>query len=218
MMAELNLSTFKRLVSEKNFLAAYMLVKESTMQREESLEHTGNLVKAIIDEMAERGARGDKNVFYRSLLLFIFEDIPAFGRIYARQLRLLEESKSSFDVLKNIRAIIDASNDKEELKAKIEETLSGIKEKIEDTTQDIRDGTAQQKMEDFFYVAGEGIKEGLRQFASFMKSMTPSTGGEETGGEASGEKKEDDTIRQQAEPVEETEKDKEDRSGESKSE
>jgi hypothetical protein len=209
-MADLNVSTLERFIDEKNFIAAYLLVKDATVTRPEMFEYTGRIVSAIISEMGAGGSRSDKSIYYRSLLLYIFEEIPGLGRIYSRQLRIMEESKSSFDLLSNLRSLVDASKDKEELKAKIEETFEGIKDTIEDTTQDIKDGTAQKKMDDFLYIAGEGIKEGLKQFSSFMRNVSES---------AREQQKDDETIRTKAEPVEDKENDQtSDKSGESKSE
>jgi hypothetical protein len=171
-MAEFDISALQRMMSDKNFLAAYMLLKDSTLSKESQYEYTGKIVTSIMSELAPGTSQRDKTLYYRSLLLYIFEDIPGLARIYQRQLRLLEENKASFDLLREIRGLVEASKDKDEFKAKLEDTFDNIKEKIDDTTEDIKDGTAQKKAEDFFYLAGEGIKEGLKQFSSFIKNIS----------------------------------------------
>jgi hypothetical protein len=211
-MSEFNIPTFERVLGEKNFLAGYLMVKDAAISRQESWEYTGKIVTAIIEEMGVPGNRGEKNVYYRSLLLMIFEDIPALSRIYGRQLRLLEESKTSFDLLKNLRSLVDAAKDKDELQARIGDTIENIKETIEDTTQNIQDGTAQKNVEDFFYVAGEGIKEGLKQFSSFLSNINQSN--EEV--QDRNQESEDSTIKQNPEPVEDPDNSEDKDKGESR--
>ncbi len=196
-MTEFNASALEKNLEDKNFLAAYLILKDSTISRQEVWEYTGKIVTSIIQEMGSSGSKSEKNLYYRSLLLLIFEDVPGLSRIYGRQLRLLEESRASFDILKNLRNLVDAAKDKEELKLQIENTFENIKETIEDTTQNIQDGTTQKHMDDFFYVAGEGIKEGLKAFSSFLSNMSGSSS-EEPGENQATDK---DTIKQNAEPI-----------------
>jgi hypothetical protein len=194
-MSDTNIPEIERLIREKNYLAAYLLVKDSSISKPAALEYTGKIVSGIIADMESGPARKDRTLYFRSLLLFIFEDYPALSRIYSRQIRLIEESKPSFDILSTLRMLIDTAKDKDELKAKIEETFGNIKEKIEDTTQEVKDGTAQKKIEDFFYVAGEGIKEGLKQFSAFMQNLN----------KEQEDRNDQDDIKQNAEPVEDNE-------------
>lgn len=161
-------------IKDGNHLAAYQYIKDATIPRELLTEYTGKIVNAIIEELGRGTGSRDRTLYFRSLLVYIFEDIPGLARIYQRQLRLVEESRNSFDLLKNIRSLVDASRDKDELKAKLDDVIGGIKEKIDDTTEDIKDGTAQQNIENFFHIAGEGIKEGIRQFSSFVRNISES--------------------------------------------
>ena len=111
----------EKLLEERNYLSAYLCLKETSLPRERELEYTGKIVQDILNELGYSSGRRNKEkvYFYRSLLLMIFQDIPGLARIYRRQLQTASEPESPLAFLKHLKALTDLSSDKSDFKESI---------------------------------------------------------------------------------------------------
>ncbi|MBN2533762.1 MAG: hypothetical protein JXB88_12775 [Spirochaetales bacterium] len=163
-----------KLLEQRNYLSAYLYLKETSVSRETELEYTGRIVQDILGELTYSTGRRNKEkvYFYRSLLLMIFQDIPGLARIYRRQLHIAREPESPLAFLKHLRALTDFSTDKDDLKESIEDTMEEISEKVEDAREDIEEGKLDDSVKDLFSLAEDSIKQGIKGFNEFIKKIT----------------------------------------------
>lgn len=201
MPEEETITFINKLLEQRNYLSAYLSLKEASVSREAELEYTGKIVQDILSELSYSTGRRNKEkvYFYRSLLLMIFQDIPGLARIYRRQLHLANEPESPLAFLKHLRALSDFSKDKNDLKESIEDTIEDISEKIEDAQEDIKDGRLDESVKDLFSFAEDSIKQGLKGFNEFIKRITKTEPAKEPDSE------EEEKIMRKAEPVEDEE-------------
>ena len=201
MPEEETITFINKLLEQRNYLSAYLSLKETSVSREAELEYTGKIVQDILSELSYSTGRRNKEkvYFYRSLLLMIFQDIPGLARIYRRQLQLAHEPESPLAFLKHLRALTDFSKDKNDIKESIEDTIEDISEKIEDAQEDIKDGRLDESVKDLFSFAEDSIKQGLKGFNEFIKRITKTEPATEPDSE------EEEKIMRKAEPVEDEE-------------
>ncbi|MBN1699704.1 MAG: hypothetical protein JW881_19475 [Spirochaetales bacterium] len=171
---EFSSSFVDSMLDEGNYLAAYLHIKESAPGKEKEIEYKGKCVMRILDELtvSERRRNREKLHYYRSLLLLIFQDVPALARFYRGQLRSLRDAQNPLDFLRDLKEIAEATGNREEFERRVEDTIEDIKDRMEDTADSIRDGSAQESLENLVNIAGDGIKEGLKGFSRFLNDFT----------------------------------------------
>jgi hypothetical protein len=166
------------LIGEKNFLSAYLLIKDAAFPRDMQTEYMGKIVQELLNELGlSTGRRNREKVyFYRSLLIMICEDVPGLARIYKRELRSAQDTDSPFNLIRQIRNLTN-TGDKSELQESIENTIEDISEKIEDTAENINEGRIDESVNDLFRLAGDGIRQGLESFNNFLKQLSGTDSG-----------------------------------------
>jgi hypothetical protein len=169
-----NIGLIEKLLEQRNYLSAYLCLKETSLPREAEIEYTGKIVQNILNELGYSTGRRDKEkvYFYRSLLLMIFQDVPGLARIYRRQLQFAQSPESPLAFLKHLRALSDLSANKDDLRESIEDTIEDISEKIEDTREEVHDGRLDESVKDLFSFAEDSIKQGLKGFNEFINKIT----------------------------------------------
>ncbi|MBN2443322.1 MAG: hypothetical protein JXJ04_18320 [Spirochaetales bacterium] len=169
-----SVTLIEKFLEDRNYLSAYLGLKESSLSRERELEFTGKITQHIITELGYSSGRKDKEkvYFYRSLLLMIFQDIPGLARIYKRQLQSSRELDSPMDFLKHIKNFNNLATDNSDLKETINDTIEDISEKIEDAKDDMEENRLDESVKDLFSIAEESIKEGVKGFNDFLKKIT----------------------------------------------
>lgn len=158
-------------LDEKNFIAAYTYLKETFSDKQLKTELAGLLVNRIFDELDDPGirARSERRLYYRSLLLWIFRDFPGLGVIYRGQ---LGKEKSATDLVSFIKKAATDGITRDDVEAGIEKAFDDLKQNIDDATEQVKTGQAEEKVKDFFSRAEKGIRQGLRQVADVFETLT----------------------------------------------
>jgi hypothetical protein len=161
-----------QLIDSGNYLAAIICIKEL---QEDYLkaELMGKMVNRITDEMNTYTTRRnqEKILYLRSLLMWIFRDFPHLGRIYREQLNAVQQPSNPFNLLNGLKTLGSASLDQKEMAENIEDTVDSIKQNFEDATESVKNGEVEDKINDFFNMAGDGIRKGLKGLSDFFGNM-----------------------------------------------
>ncbi|MBN2509686.1 MAG: hypothetical protein JXB03_05390 [Spirochaetales bacterium] len=174
-----------RLISEKNYIGAYTLARA---EKDLQTEYAGTIAQAVVDELGSLPSRGNRErVYYlRSILLWIFRDVPGLAPMYRSQVREGIFADSSPDMLKMLYQFAAAST--RTVPRTADEAAEGVKETFDTVVDDITSGRADEKMRSFMDAAGEGLAAGLRGMSDFMDALAGSSGGKNPdGGQESGE-------------------------------
>ena len=148
------------LISAKNYIAAYLLLKDTEIAQAAKYDLTGRIVNGIIDDLTSEKNR-EKIAYLRSILVWIFRDVPGLSSVYREQLRLSSGGRTPVaDFLKGIRSFSDL-NDK----------FDTIKDRVEEAADSPEVGDFQDKLKDFFSQAGVEVEQGLKRATEFFDNL-----------------------------------------------
>ena len=74
-------------LEEKNYLAACLYLKNEELPDESRYELTGEVAKYVVEDLASERNK-EKILYLRSVLVWLFKDIPGLASVYREQLRL----------------------------------------------------------------------------------------------------------------------------------
>ena len=162
-----------RLIGERNYVGAHLYLKEAELERAEYLELVGSVAGAIIDELSMTRRDDRERVYYlRSLLAWIFRDVPGLSALYREQVR---ESKGGTDVLgglfRGVRNIGDVASGRKSVSEGIQDAAEDARRNVEDATEAARESDAGARIGEFLSFAEKGIRDGLDQLGSFFRSL-----------------------------------------------
>lgn len=209
-----------QMIAERNYVAAYLAIKDSGLSDVERHEYTGTLVTKIVDELGECSRRNERErvTYLRSLLAWIFRDVPGLSSLYREQLRLAN-TKGDFasDVYQGFKSFNEIAGGRKGVAEGIEETVDQVRRNLEDAADNFRSGDTSESVRSFVSAAEAGIRDGLTQMGRLFEQLNqaspqrrPETDAEEdeVGRRRSGEDSDfedarfDDRVRQEAEDVE----------------
>jgi hypothetical protein len=148
------------LISEKNYIGAYLLLKDTEIEQAAKYDLTGRIVTDIIDDLTSEKNR-EKIAYLRSILVWIFRDVPGLSSVYREQLRLSSGGGTPVaDFLKGIRTFGDL-NDK----------FDTIKDRVEEAADSPEVNDFQDKLKDFFSQAGVEVEQGLKRATEFFDNL-----------------------------------------------
>jgi hypothetical protein len=169
------LQMIEKMIDDQNFLGAYLILKKIEIDEIKKYEIVGQLIEKIISQLETLKIKGNKDriIVLRSLLLWIFRDYEALGRIYKEQLkRYTQSSDSIVKILKNIGELGQSNIEDMDLKDELDEVMDNVKDGLDEFSYKVKSGEVQEQMEDFLNKAEEGVKEGLKQFSSFLDKIS----------------------------------------------
>lgn len=174
---------FARMIRDANFLGAGMLLKKRGMSEEEEAERAGELAGAIVDELARLDRRQDREriLYLRSVLAWLFRDIPGLSSLYREQLQAAEGGNTGpmADIYRNLRTFADVASGRKKFSEGAEETAENLRRNFEDAAESFSSGRANDSFDQFVQTAEEGFKGGFAQFGELLKRFTE-PGGEPT--------------------------------------
>ena len=161
---------FERYLNDGNYIAAYSNLRESGLDKAERNELAGLMVNDILKDLeaAPQKGQADRKTVLRSLLLWIFRDYPGLGQIYKAQLRPSSDNRNLLTLLSDLS---NPDTARERVSAEMENLMDNVKQNIEDTTEDIKTGRAQDKVKDFIDQAELNIREGIRNLSDIFDSI-----------------------------------------------
>ncbi|MBN1411561.1 MAG: hypothetical protein JW969_12005 [Spirochaetales bacterium] len=171
----------EKLVTSGNYLAAIICIKEFPDDLIKA-EIIGNLTTRIIEEMNSYPMRRnqEKTLYLRSLLLWLFRDYPYLARIYKEQVSAAQQPPSLYNLLRGLQTLGTTPMSQQEVRENLEDTMDTIKQNIEDATESVKNGEIEDRINDFFYRAEDGIKKGLNQLSDFFQDMSKNTEAKKT--------------------------------------
>ena len=174
-MPELEYKDFKekflKYLDEENYIAAYSNLRESGLNKMDRNELAGLYVKDILEKMDALPVRGasEKKAALRSFLLWVFRDYPGLANLYKGQLRgHLSDRKNFISFIGDMK---DPDTAKERIGEEVNNFFDGVKQNLDDSADDIKNGRAQDKVKDFIDQAESNVKEGLKNIADIFDSV-----------------------------------------------
>lgn len=175
MTTEERIDRIQEMIRDNNFVAAYTTIKESRLDDIDKTELSGKLVARIVDELSRCTKREDreKAVYLRTILAWVFRDIPGLSTLYREQLRLAHRGEGDFatDLYRNFRNISDVAGGRKSVAEGFEETAENIRVGFEEATENLRSGDPTETVRTFMSTAETTIKDGLEQFGRLFESL-----------------------------------------------
>ena len=156
------------LITSGEYVSAYLLARE---EKELQQLYAGRIINAVIDDLSETGGRNarERKYYLRSVLLWIFRDFPGLAPIYRSQLREGSVTENTPDLLKFLSMFASAST--KTVPKTPDEAAESVKEAMDGVIDDIKTGRADEKVQDFFEAAGEGLRAGIKGMSDFFDAL-----------------------------------------------
>ncbi|TVQ22108.1 MAG: hypothetical protein EA383_16035 [Spirochaetaceae bacterium] len=182
MTTEERIERIKGMIRDSNYVAAYTAIKESRLDELDRTELTGSMVAQIVDELSRCTKREDREraVYLRTLLSWVFRDVPGLSALYREQLRLAHRSEGDFatGLYRNFRTMSDVAGGRKTIAEGFEETAENLRTGFEEAADNLRAGDPSESVKTFMNAAENTIKDGLEQFGRFFESLNQQTAGQ----------------------------------------
>ncbi len=202
----------EQMIDDQNFVAAYMAVKQSGLPDLDRTEMAGQIVTRIVDDLSRctRREERERAIYLRSLLAWIFRDIPGLSSLYREQVRLVHNRGDlATDMYQGIKNINDVASGRKGVSEGLEDTVNQVRQNLEDAAENFRSGDASETVRSFMTAAETGLRDGLAQMGKFFEGLNEqSRESERTAG--SSERRQDSA--EESEDVEDVAFDESDRS------
>ena len=169
----------EQMIDEQNFVAAYMAVKQSGLEDLDRTEMAGQIVARIVDDLGQctRREERERAIYLRSLLAWIFRDIPGLSSLYREQVRLVH-NRGDFatDMYQGFKNINDVASGRKGFSEGLEDTTNQIRQNLEDAAENFRSGDASESVRSFMTAAETGLRDGLAQMGRFFEGLNEQSG------------------------------------------
>lgn len=171
---------FTRLIRDGNFLGAGMLLRQRSLTEEEPAERAGELAGAIVDELTRLDRREDREriLYLRSIMAWLFRDIPGLSALYREQLSAAEGAGTGpmADIYRNVRTFADVATGRKKFSEGAEETAENLRHSFEDAAESFSSGRAGQSFDEFARAVETGLGGNFSQFGDILRRFTDPTG------------------------------------------
>ncbi len=162
-----------RLINERNYLGAYLFLKETELERDEHVELVGVLASSVVDELSRTRREDRERIFFlRSILGWILRDVPGLGSLYREQLR---DARAGNDwlgsVSRGFHNARDMATGRKSVSEGFQEAADEAKRNWEDAAESIRSGDTGSRLTEFLGSAESGIRQGLDQLSAFFRTL-----------------------------------------------
>lgn len=185
------------MVEERNYVGAYMAVKQSGLAEIDRSEITGKMVSAIVEELGRCTRRDEREraIYLRSLLAWIFRDFPGLSSLYREQVRIVH-NRGDFasDMYQGLKNINDVAGGRKGVSEGIEETVSQVRQNLEDAAENFRAGDTGESFRSFVSAAETGIRDGLTQMGQIFEGLNNDRAGNSRGSARNDDTVNDDTF------------------------
>ncbi len=174
------------LIASENYIGAWLLLKEARIPSALKAELTGTVVSSVSAELnrAQRPSR-DRQVYLRSILSWIFRDVPGLGVAYREQVRTSFGPSGLESLANGLRSIADVASGRRSLSEGAGEAAEDVRNRLEETGERIRQGEAGKVFEDVVQAAGDGLAAGLDMLGRAFSEAAREQGVPEGPGSAS---------------------------------
>lgn len=150
-------------LEEGNYVAACLFIKNETLPNDVSYEITGEIAKHVVEKLAVEKNK-EKILYLRSILVWLFKDVPGLASVYREQLRLASGGPNfTREFMKGVRDFADIA------------TGGGSEafgEKVEEASENLKPEAIQEKVKDFFADAGLDVDEGIQKARDFFETIS----------------------------------------------
>ena len=192
------------MIDEQNFVAAYMVVKQSGLSDLDRTEMAGQIVARIVDDLSRctRREERERAIYLRSLLAWVFRDIPGLSSLYREQVRLVH-NRGDFatDMYQGLKNINDVASGRKGFGEGLEDTVSQVRQNLEDAAENFRSGDPSESVRSFMSAAETGLRDGLSQVGKFFEGLNEQGGESERASRESEEWKRRETESDDVEDV-----------------
>lgn len=168
------------MIDEQNFVAAYMAVKQSGLSDVDRTEMSGQIVARIVDDLSRctRREERERAIYLRSLLAWIFRDIPGLSSLYREQVRLVHNRGDlATDMYQGLKNINDVATGRKGVSEGLEDTVNQVRQNLEDAAENFRTGDTSESVRSFMSAAETGLRDGLTQIGKFFEGMNEQSAG-----------------------------------------
>lgn len=168
------------MIDDQNYVAAYMTVKQSGLSDLDQTEYTGKIASTIVDELGRCSRREEREraIYLRSILAWIFRDVPGLSSLYREQIRLVH-SRGDFatDMYEGFKTINDVASGRKGFSEGMEDTVDKVRRSIEDAAENFRSGDPSEGVRNFVSAAEHGLRDGLNQMGRFFEGLNQQAAG-----------------------------------------
>ncbi len=164
----------ERMLGEHNYVAAYTVVKKAEIAEDDRTELSGKIVTRLVDELSRCTRKEDREraVYLRSLLAWIFRDIPGLASMYREQVRIANQRDDlAMDLYRGFKNFNDVASGRKSVSDGVQETMEGFQRNIDEAAERVRSGEADEVVRDFANMAEEGIKQGLSSLGKIFETL-----------------------------------------------
>ena len=152
----------KGYLEDRNYIAASLFLKNEEIPDDTKYEITGEVAAKVVDDLASEKNK-EKILYLRSILVWLFKDVPGLASVYREQLRLASGNSGIMrDFLRGVRNFADVTTGG---------TSETINEKVEEVADNFKPEVIQEKVKDFFSQAGVDIDDGIKKAQDFFDSL-----------------------------------------------
>jgi hypothetical protein len=160
------------LTMESNYIAAYGYLREYLPEDSVRFEYGGKIAMAIIEEIDHLppGKEGKQRLLYlRSILMWIFRDIPGLGGLYRDELKNAGERLDPIgDVVKNLQNLSKFISGGNASTEQVKDTFEVLRKNIDKTIEDLGGGDVQDQVKTFFSNVERGLRESVNIAADIL--------------------------------------------------
>ena len=160
-------------ILEGNYIAAYGTLKEYMAEDPARIEYGGKIVMAIVDELDQLpgNEKKERRHYLRSLLSWIFRDIPGLAGLYREELRSSGERPDVLkDIVRNLGTLGDVLKGGAVMQDDVRETMDKLKRTVDETVENLSSGDAPEQVKNFFSSIEEGIRDGLKKASDYFEA------------------------------------------------
>ncbi|MBN1686651.1 MAG: hypothetical protein JW852_08350 [Spirochaetales bacterium] len=149
-------------LADKNYIAACLYLKNEEIPDDAKYEITGEVAARVIDDLAAEKNK-EKILYLRSILVWLFREVPGLASVYREQLRLASGGQGMMrDFLRGVRTFADVASGG---------ATESVQEKAEEAAENLRPEVIQEKVKDFFSHAGVDIDDGIKRAQEFFDNL-----------------------------------------------
>ncbi len=164
-------SRFQELISNRNYLGSWMLLKESGLERTEEAIQTGVLASDLINAIAESRSPElrEKQMYYRSLLSYILKDWPGLASLYREQTRPLLGGMSAGLVPDHLSDLWQDFSDVMSGRKNLDESF---RQRMAETQNKAREfGVNLDPLQEFAKDAERELRRGVDEVRDYLKNI-----------------------------------------------
>ena len=161
----------EELLDAGNYLAACLYIKDEKLNADNRHDLTGMIAMRILDDLATQKNR-EKITFLRSLLVWLFREIPGLSFVYREQLRYSTGASSPIgDVFRGLQWLGKSFSAGTPAGENSREKMDDVKQNVDDVIEGATGKSVQDHMNDFFSNPGGNVEDGLRKAAEFFSNL-----------------------------------------------